>query len=262
MRWNILIQKNKSSQVNGILNFAWEILPGLKYEFVGGINNNTSVAESYAGEQTNYIAGLYRGYDYGTETYGSEKYNAAALPYGGELYNRTSDVLSWNIQNKLIFMRSFKENHRLNVLIGTETVSSRTSDRSSTIYGYVKERGESIMRPTPLDELKPIGNAPIVGWGILDKLYDGSGWTRTSQLSNSFSVFATLAYVFKDRYVLNASIRNDASNRFGQNQNKRFDPTYSFGLSWNAAHEPWMQGISNIVNQLNFRPLSEYRVTR
>ena len=245
--------KNKSSQVNGILNFAWEILPGLKYEFVGGINNNTSVAESYAGEQTNYIAGLYRGYDYGTETYGSEKYNAAALPYGGELYNRTSDVLSWNIQNKLIFMRSFKENHRLNVLIGTETVSSRTSDRSSTIYGYVKERGESIMRPTPLDELKPIGNAPIVGWGILDKLYDGSGWTRTSQLSNSFSVFATLAYVFKDRYVLNASIRNDASNRFGQNQNKRFDPTYSFGLSWNAAHEPWMQGISNIVNQLNFR---------
>ena len=32
--------KNKSSQINGNLNFSWDITPWLRYEFVGGINNN------------------------------------------------------------------------------------------------------------------------------------------------------------------------------------------------------------------------------
>lgn len=246
--------KNKSSQINGTLNLAWEIIPGLRYEFVGGINNNTSESESYAGEQTFYVANSYRGYDFGTEDYGSEKYNAAALPFGGELYNGANDLLSWNIQNKVTYTKSFDEMHRLNVLLGTEVVSSRTSNKSQTIYGYVKERGEQLVQPTPLSELVPIGNVAITGWGIvLNKLYNGQGWTRTTMLSNQFSVFATLAYSLKDRYVLNASMRNDASNRFGQDQNKRFDPTYSFGLSWNVALEPWMRGVSNVVNQLNLR---------
>ena len=40
--------KNKSSQINGNLNFSWDITPWLRYEFVGGINNNVGVSESYA----------------------------------------------------------------------------------------------------------------------------------------------------------------------------------------------------------------------
>ena len=38
-----------------------------------------------------------------------------------------------------------------------------------------------------------------------------------------------------------------------RDQNKRFDPTYSFGLSWNVAQEPWLNSISNILNQFNMR---------
>ena len=76
---------------------------------------------------------------------------------------------------------------------------------------------------------------------------------RTTQTANQCSVFATLAYSFKNRYVLNASLRNDASNRFGQDQNKRFDPTYSFGLSWNVAQEPWLHNWNKVLNQLTLR---------
>ena len=71
---------NKSSQINGNINFSWDILPWLKYEFVGGINNNIGTSEAYAGEQTYYIASTFRGYDFGSEAYGSEKYKAAILP--------------------------------------------------------------------------------------------------------------------------------------------------------------------------------------
>ena len=54
----------------------------------------------------------------------------------------------------------------------------------------------------------------VTGWGILEDLYDGAGWSRSTLTDNKFSLFATLAYSYKNRYVLNASIRNDASNRF------------------------------------------------
>lgn len=146
---------NKSSQINGNINFSWDILPWLKYEFVGGINNNIGTSEAYAGEQTYYIASTFRGYDFGSEAYGSEKYKAAILPSGGELYNGSSDVQGWNIQNKITFSKTFQEDHRLNVLIGTEVTSTKTANKSQKMFGYVKERGESVVKPTPLNELSP-----------------------------------------------------------------------------------------------------------
>ena len=179
--------KNKSSQINGNLNFSWDITPWLRYEFVGGINNNVGVSESYAGEQTHYVAKNYRGYDFGSEMFGSDKYKAAMLPSGGELYNGNSDVLGWNVQNKITFQKTLKEDHRINLLIGTEVSSTKTENRGQKIYGYVAERGESVIRPTPIKELVPIGNAPVTGWGILEDLYDGAGWSRSTLTDNKFS---------------------------------------------------------------------------
>lgn len=247
--------ENKTSRVNGTLNLAWNVLPWLKYEFVGGINTTNRLSESYAGEQTYYVASLYRGYDFGTEEFGSDLYKAAYLPYGGELFNSSSDLTSWNIQNKVTIQKTFKEDHRINLLVGTEVISSKTKDRGNTTFGYVRERGEVVVEPTPLKDLVPV-NGGVVGYGnlgVFEKLYKEGGWMRTTQTANQFSVFATLAYSFKNRYVLNASLRNDASNRFGQDQNKRFDPTYSFGLSWNVAQEPWLHNWNKVLNQLTLR---------
>ena len=44
---------------------------------------------------------------------------------------------------------------------------------------------------------------------------------------NYLSIFATLAYSLKNRYVVNANIRNDASNRFGQDANHRICLLYT-----------------------------------
>lgn len=245
--------KNKMVSLNGSLNIAWDILPWLKYEFTGGMNTSDRNGESYAGAQTYYVASSFRGYDYGAEIYGSEKYNAAMLPYGGILYNMNDDVTGWNIQNKLTFQKTLGEYHRINVLLGTEVTSQLTKNRSYKTFGYSADRGESVTQPTPVNELESIGYNPLRNWGILNELYTGSGWGRTTQTSNQFSLFATLVYSFMNRYVLNVSMRNDASNRFGQDQNKRFDPTYSFGVSWNVAQEPWLESVSSLLNQFVLR---------
>lgn len=246
--------KNKTSRINGTLNLTWDILPWLRYEMVGGLNASERASEMYAGEQSYYVASTYRGYNFDGAQFGSPAYGAALLPYGGELYNGHSNQTNWNIQNKLTFQKTFHDDHRLNVLLGTELNSSYTKDIGSTSFGFVRERGEVIIEPTPFDQLKPINGATMpYRNGIFEKLYKEGGWGRVSQKANQLSVFATLAYTFKNRYVLNASMRNDASNRFGQDQNKRFDPTYSFGLSWNMAQEPWMEKLNPYINQLNLR---------
>ena len=57
----------------------------------------------------------------------------------------------------------------------------------------------------------------------------------------------------KTRYVLNVNVRNDASNRFGQDVNNRVDPTYSFGFSWRASSEPFMKNTICFIHNLNFK---------
>lgn len=85
----------------------------------------------------------------------------------------------------------------------------------------------------------------------MSSLYSGA-WKRSHQTDNYLSYFATLAYSLKNRYVFNFSVRNDVSNRFGQDTKNRFDPTYSFGLSWNAMGEEWLQQ-QKWIHALNMR---------
>ena len=67
------------------------------------------------------------------------------------------------------------------------------------------------------------------------------------------SFFGTLAYSLKNRYVFNFNVRSDASNRFGEDQNKRFDPTWSAGFSWKVAEEPFIKENVEWLEAMNLR---------
>lgn len=245
--------KMKDNRFDASLNINYKILPWMSYQLVGGISSSSSDSRSYAGERTTYVARNYRGYDYGSEEVNSEKFKAAVLPYGGELYTSDSKSISYNMQHKLVFSHNFKEGHRLNAMLAAEIRSTTYRRGTNTVWGFVPERGEKIMQPTPPGKLEPIGmTIPTDDWGLLEAIYNGK-WTSTERTDNYFSFFATLAYSFKDKYVLNANVRNDVSNRFGQDVNKRFDPTYSFGLSWRLGEEAFIKDNISWLDQLNIR---------
>jgi tonB-linked outer membrane protein, susC/ragA family len=244
--------KNKNFYGSANLNFRWEILDGLSYEFVGGYTSNTTNSESYMTEQTFYIANNYRGYDYGTVEATDPLYKAAMLPFGGVLVTSDATQRSYNIQNKFLFSKEFNENHRLNAMLAMELRSGEKIVNGNTVFGYLPERGETAATPTTPDDFTSMGTATISGWGILDNLYTGA-WKRSHQTDNYLSYFATIAYSLKNRYVFNFSVRNDVSNRFGQNTNNRFDPTYSFGFSWRVMDEEWLQQAKKWVHALNMR---------
>lgn len=244
--------KSRSTHMSASLDLKWNILDWLTYQFTGGYTDNNSTNESWLTEQTYYIANQYRGYDYNSVNPTSPEFKAAQLPFGGRLYTNNSNQYAYNIQNKIQISKAFNENNRLNALIGTEVRSTTGKGIRNSLYGYVPDRGERIVAPTTPEDFQPIGSSSFTGWGLLGDMYS-SGWRKTNTTNNFFSVFATFAYSFMNRYVVNANVRNDASNRFGQDTNNRFDPTYSIGFSWRASEEKFIKEHLKWITTLNFR---------
>lgn len=260
--YNILNERdNTGSEVRNFtistsLDLKWEIIPGVTYQFTGGYNRYTKNSEVYAGERSYYITQQYRGYDYGTKGTGDAEFKAAMLPYGGTLYTNEISQASYNIQNKFLYAKTFNTDHRLTAMVGMEVRSNRNMTLENMVWGYMPERGKSLARPTDYNQLVPINSyssSKILG--PLEDIYSSfrPSWNKGDQTDNYFSWFGTLAYSYRNRYVLNANIRNDMSNRFGQDKRKRLDPTYSFGLLWRASEESFMAPTQGWLNRLELK---------
>ena len=245
--------KNTGTTFNASANISYKILSWLTYSGTANMSLSTNNNESFAGERTSYIEKFYRGYPYGSEKSGSDKYNAALLPYGGELKQSNSQAISYSTSHRLQFSKEFNENHRLNAMLGMEVRSSTGETNNNTVWGYVPERGEIIISPTLPEDFKPIGKEESIGLGLFDQLYKNRAWSKSSTLTNYMSFFATVAYSMMNRYVINMNVRSDASNRFGQDVNKQFDPTWSFGASWKIAQEPFVAEKLEWLDQMNLR---------
>lgn len=240
---------NKGGRLSIALNAQWEIKKWLKYEFVGGYNYSDVTREIYRSERSFYVANGFRGYDYGSVRPNSAEYNASIMPHGGILDENKGNQYSYNIQNKLSFAHTFNQKHTINAMLANEVRSSLKKDFSTSVWGVIPERGYSLTAP-PRNVIGITNPYSPNDYGILEDLYRGR--TRIYENKNNFvSLFATFVYSYDHRYVFNASIRNDMSNRFGQDTNRRLDPTYSFGLKWNVTDEPLMKSRMKWLTSLN-----------
>ncbi len=243
---------NRGTNFNASANISYKLLSWLTYQATASVAVNNNKSESYAGEKTSRVEQLYRGYAYGSEKAGSDKFNAALMPYGGVLNQANSQSVSYSTSHRLQFSKEFNESHRLNALLGMEVRSSESVSEGNTVWGFVPERGSILVSPTLPENFKPIGSDVSIGWGALAQMYNG-GWSKTSTTTNYMSFFATVAYSLKNRYVFNFNLRSDASNRFGQDVNKQFDPTWSAGFSWKIAQEPFIEKHMPWLDQFNIR---------
>lgn len=132
----------------------------------------------------------------------------------GEIYNtRATDVL-W--ENTATYNATFGD-HEINLLGGFtfEKHEDFATDMQADQF------------PTDLLSYKSIGSAG-------QKLQDNSnydGWDVRS-------LFARAVYKYKGRYILNATIRQDGSSRFGPNNKYGVFPTVSG--AWRVIDEPWI----------------------
>lgn len=154
---------------------------------------------------------------------------------------RRDEVRNWILENTLTYDNHFGD-HNLRVLIGQSAqhyqsysligsaynVPGNTSDQMYLkLAGTTNSQGQSL----------PAGSAPSYSSDLGD-------------IANVASYFGRINYSFRNRYLINASVRADGSSKFSANNRWGYFP--SVGLGWVISEEDFMRS-QNTFNSLKLR---------
>lgn len=167
-----------------------------------------------------------------------ELYPYSVLPNGG--FRKTTDntLVNYFMRNTLNYSHIFKDIHQVDVLIGQEV---RSSDRGRTYnegWGYLFNKGGLILTdPNFIRFLDSRG----------ENYFDVDD-TR----NRAWGTFATGAYAYDRKYILNATYRYDGDNRTGKSKTARYLPTWNVSGAWNIHQESFMDN-ADWVNLLKLK---------
>ncbi|MAG87986.1 MAG: SusC/RagA family TonB-linked outer membrane protein [Flavobacteriaceae bacterium] len=249
--YNYINERNESANSNTVqslnsnVNVIYTILPELNLNVLGSYNISSTMGNSYATETTNLITAI-RGYEYATLSSRDPLYARSKLPIGGVLNTDNNQSANWNLRANLNYNKIFNNVHYFSTLLGVESQSLKYDGFNSTTYGYLHSRGRSfaLVPPTITSGTTVLANSLYTGTADRNKFSNAV----TDRKTNTLGYYLTLNYTYDNRYVLNFSVRGDASNRFGQFPNEKFNPVWAGGLRWNAGNEGFIRDIDWISN--------------
>lgn len=228
--------KNSTTSLGATVDLRYEVAKGLEYQGLLSYTSATSNIKSYATELS-YFATQYRGYEFGSVLSNSPEELASRLPFGGLAQLENASSKGYTFRNALVYNHLFAERHSVSLQGGIEARSSLMEGNTNTRYGYMRYRGETYA-PVPLNPTMITNNsAPDLN----NEMRLNSKIVNLQ--SNYLSEYFSAVYGFDSRYIFNFNARLDASNRFGQDKNKRFQPTWSAGAKWRVASEKFLSSV-------------------
>ena len=154
-------------------------------------------------------------YDYRTEMY--EYFYPAiergTIPSASSYMSRWND---WSVQNTLNYDFTIAKNHNINLLLGESADEHKSYNISSTATGF----------PNSLVRTLNVATTPTQAYTYKER-------------NTTSSYFGRASYNFKDKYLLNATVRRDGSSRFGGNNKWGTFPSVSAG--WKLTEESFMK---------------------
>ncbi len=130
----------------------------------------------------------------------------------------------------LTFTPAFKnKDHYLTMMLRGQLTSGNSNSQATTMWGLPTGTITSTAAP-----------------GIIYDMNTGSGQWRSIYLTYSAH------YAFKERYMIDFSVRRDGSTKFGSDQRWGTFPAVS--LRWNISKEPWFKKALPFVSMLSIRP--------
>lgn len=232
--------KIKTDQVGLTLSLDYKFTPWLRANTQFSYNVSHSNNETYYGEDTWYAASLRR-FSLITNKIDA---NRTELLSGGELRLDDTKNENYSLRGQLIF-NSFldKENeHQFTASVIGE-VSSGIYNGSKIVHrGYIPDRGMLFDKvDIAVNEFNKLKYPAYYTWMNSD---DARG-TLKDNLTRKAGLIATMTYMYRNSYILNANMRIDASNKFGDASNERLLPIWSVSGRWNL-HENVLKNSSKI----------------
>nr|MBA4167851.1 SusC/RagA family TonB-linked outer membrane protein [Chitinophagaceae bacterium] len=155
--------------------------------------------------------------------------NYLAQPQAATLNVTNSNTLGLTWTNTLNYTKNITDDHKITVLVGTEAVKLKGTNFGTTKQGFAFED---------------------IDYRYLDAANTVTNSNGTASASSLFSLFGKADYSYKDRYILSATIRRDASSRFAEAY--RWGTFPAFGAAWRISDENFMKG-ARFINELKLR---------
>ena len=228
-------KSSKMDDFNTLLALRLKLWKGLKYEGTFSWHIGNTNTRDWATAQSYKVTEI-RGYEYGTYTEYDSEFSDSKLPYGGILTQGSTRKNGYTLRNMLSYSHLFGV-HDVSVSAGMEARRNEYKGVSMTGYGWIPEFGEMF---NPVETSNYISS------------YGDNKPTNINSFTQVASFFGIASYSYANRYVFNANIRSDGSNKFGSDPKYRWLPTYSFAVKWIASNESFL-GYVDWINNLSFR---------
>ncbi len=223
--FNILNEIENSGMKQDQTSFTFDA--NLKFRFTDWLTANAILSytaantdiESYWGDKTWFAAEL-RDSEYG-ETPGDD----CVMPQGGQLGKNNTRQRSWTARLQLDWNKYFNDEiHNFSGGIGFEASQNRYRGYNRIDRGYFPDRGMTFVENINLE------NYPAYGAWLA-----GNVPSLTDSKSNVISAYVTASYNWRRMIFLNANMRVDGSNNFGDRSNDKILPVWSVSGSFDAA---------------------------
>ncbi|MFV0540852.1 MAG: SusC/RagA family TonB-linked outer membrane protein, partial [Aestuariibaculum sp.] len=133
---------------------------------------------------------------------------------------------TFTFTNTLNYVKTFNELHDVNFLLGMEYITSKQSAVGGSRQNY--DITSEPFRYLDYGSTENIWNSgSAVNWAL-------------------FSYFTSANYAYNDKYFLTATVRADASSRFGKNNKWGYFPSFSGG--WIISKEQFMENADWLSN--------------
>lgn len=141
------------------------------------------------------------------------------------LYVSYNFHFDWTWYNTLNYSKTINDAHKINILAGTEALRQQYTELGASRSGFFSED---------------------INYRYLDAGESGISNNGSGSKSTLFSLFAKVNYVFKEKYLFDATIRRDGSSRFSEM--KRYATFPAFSAGWRMSEEPFLSGKSWITD--------------
>ena len=211
-------KERKSFNMNG--SFGWEIFKNFKINTEFGYDDYNQYDQRFWGTTTYYAGTVPSSANQGKPVIRMVDTNRHRF--------RNSNTISYD------FDKVFKnDDHHLDVLVGHEYIVTKERENTNEVHGFpvdytADQAWKHSSQGTPYN---------------IDDYYSAD--------DKLLSFFGRVNYNFKDRYLLTATFRADASSKFSKDNRWGYFP--SAAVAWRISSEPFMKATQGWLDDLKLR---------